>query len=270
VNINSVKEYPYITESNHYSGDIIEYDDLELTCLILVTEGPLNCEINFKKVTVPAHSILIVDEKTSFKCVIKNTTTIKVLQFNAVIFSSSIFFACGFINARVQNNNVNDIILYFNDENVKSIEIKFQEIRQLINHSSIFDIDNLMKKVRDLLEKGRYNNNSLQDVIYVNDFALILHNQFNVCHSVSDYALQLKVTPKNLLRKFKKVGIDNPSFIIKNRILIESKLLLVYTDKTVSEICFKLGFSDPAYFSRFFKRNTGMTTRMFRKQFTNT
>lgn len=269
MNINSVKEYPYITESKHCSGDIIEYDNLELTCLILVTDGPLNCEINFKKVTVPTYSILIVDEKTSFKCEVKNATTIKVLQFNTAIFSTSIFFACGFINAQVKNSWPNGSILYFNDENVKSIEGKFQEIRQLVNASPIFDIDNLMKKVRDLLEEGGENNN-LQDVIYVNDFALILHNQFNVCHSVSDYALQLKVTPKNLLRQFKKVGIDNPSFIIKNRILIESKLLLVYTDKTVSEICFNLGFSDPAYFSRFFKRNTGMTTRMFRKQFTNT
>jgi AraC-like DNA-binding protein len=48
--------------------------------------------------------------------------------------------------------------------------------------------------------------------------------------------------------------------------IMESKNLLTYTSLTVSEIAFKLHFSEPTHFIRFFKKETGLTPADFRQQ----
>ena len=47
--------------------------------------------------------------------------------------------------------------------------------------------------------------------------------------------------------------------------MLEIKRLLLRTDYDISEIAYKLGFNELSYFSRFFKRNTGMTPIEFRQ-----
>jgi len=46
---------------------------------------------------------------------------------------------------------------------------------------------------------------------------------------------------------------------------LESKRLILYTDKPAGEIGFELGFEEPAHFSRFFKKMAGITVSDFRK-----
>jgi AraC-like DNA-binding protein len=73
--------------------------------------------------------------------------------------------------------------------------------------------------------------------------------------------------PKNLLRKFQKHGLKNPSEIIKEKLLLEIKRMIIYTKKSMRDICFEIGFYDPAYFSRFFKKHVGITPKNYRKQY---
>jgi len=53
---------------------------------------------------------------------------------------------------------------------------------------------------------------------------------------------------------------------LHQRLLLEAKRELVYTSMTISQISDQLGFSEPAYFSRFFKRMTGQSPKDFRQQ----
>lgn len=267
MSIDLVKEYPYISVSNHTSGGF-ELNNSDSTDLLWITNGPLNCTINFEPFTIPSYTILVLDKETSFTCKIKNATSVKVLRFNTEIFSSSIIFACGFINTSLKNNAKSSTILFFNSEQAITIENSFHDIEQLLRVPSKIDIDKLKKKVCSLL-KEEVSDKLKKQVSFVNHFASILNNQYSIYHNVSDYAFQLNMAPKNLLLQFQKCGLENPSHIIRKRLLTEAKQLLVYTDKTVREICFDLGFYDPAYFSRFFKKNTGMTTQLFRKLFPN-
>jgi len=48
--------------------------------------------------------------------------------------------------------------------------------------------------------------------------------------------------------------------------LLEAKRDLVYTTMTIGQVSDRLGFSDPAYFSRFLKRGTGQSPKQFRVQ----
>jgi len=53
--------------------------------------------------------------------------------------------------------------------------------------------------------------------------------------------------------------------VINERILLEAKRLLVYSDKTADEIAKELGSKEAGHFSKFFKRNEKISPKEFRK-----
>jgi AraC-like DNA-binding protein len=101
------------------------------------------------------------------------------------------------------------------------------------------------------------------------DFSTLVEFNFTKLHSVTDYANRLGLSPKSLTKHFQKIGTQTPSDFIKNRIILEAKRKLIYTDFSVKEIAFDLGFNDPAYFSRFFTKATEMSPLQFKKVLKN-
>ncbi len=63
-----------------------------------------------------------------------------------------------------------------------------------------------------------------------------------------------------------KLGVTVRSMLEEKR-LVESKKKVVFTDCSVQEVCFDVGFKDPAYFNRVFKKRTGYTPIEFRDNF---
>lgn len=98
------------------------------------------------------------------------------------------------------------------------------------------------------------------------DFSLLVEQNFTQLHSVTDYAQRLGLSPKSLTKHFQKIGSQTPSDFIKNRILLEAKRQLLYSTEAVKHIAFNLGFNDPAYFSRFFTKATGISPLQFKKE----
>lgn len=101
------------------------------------------------------------------------------------------------------------------------------------------------------------------------DFSTLVEFNFTKLHSVTDYAERLGVSPKSISKHFQKIGTQTPSDFIKNRIVLEAKRKLIYTDFSVKEIAFDLGFNDPAYFTRFFTKATSFSPLNFKKQHKN-
>jgi AraC family transcriptional activator of pobA len=48
--------------------------------------------------------------------------------------------------------------------------------------------------------------------------------------------------------------------------MLEAKRALCYTNQTVAEIAYTLGFVDPAYFTRSFTKHAGVSPRRYRSQ----
>lgn len=51
---------------------------------------------------------------------------------------------------------------------------------------------------------------------------------------------------------------------IHERLVLEARRLLFHTPESLKEIAFNLGFSEASYFTRFFKRETGLTPAEYR------
>jgi AraC-like DNA-binding protein len=84
--------------------------------------------------------------------------------------------------------------------------------------------------------------------------------------TVTIYADQLHISANYLNILCKKHLQVSALYLIQNRITLEAKRLLRASELSISEIAFELGFNDLAYFSNFFKSQTGVSPRAFRKQ----
>ena len=98
----------------------------------------------------------------------------------------------------------------------------------------------------------------------IDQFQQLVEGQYFEQHRIKHYASQLNITADYLSERVKSVLGVPPSKLIHQRLMLEAKRLLAYTDLTSAEISHTLGFNDSAYFSRFFKRETNQTPLKFR------
>jgi len=80
------------------------------------------------------------------------------------------------------------------------------------------------------------------------------------------YAQQIGVTEARLNDVCRRIA-DLPSKrLVLERLMQEAKRLLLFSGSTANEICYQLGFKDPAYFSRFFNRYAKLTPGEYRQR----
>jgi len=95
------------------------------------------------------------------------------------------------------------------------------------------------------------------DVELLRQFSALVEQHFKQHRRVSDYAAMMHKSPKTLANVFRNAGSRSPREIILERVVLEAKRLLRYTDRSVNRISRDLGFDDPAHFSRLVKQRTG-------------
>jgi AraC-like DNA-binding protein len=105
-----------------------------------------------------------------------------------------------------------------------------------------------------------------QEVEFLRKFSQLVEKNFRVMHSVTEYADILGITAKTLTKRISKYSIISPIEIIKNRVILEAKRLLLFTDLSVKEIAYSLGYDDPAYFNRLFSKSESMPPAEYRLQ----
>jgi AraC family transcriptional activator of pobA len=106
---------------------------------------------------------------------------------------------------------------------------------------------------------------SPQQLLY-QKFVQLINNYYTEKRTVEEYAELLSVTPNHLSQSVKASSGKNALSFINDRIMSEAKSLVQYTDFDMAEIAYRLEFSDPANFGKFFKKNSGYTPLEYRKQ----
>jgi AraC family transcriptional regulator, transcriptional activator of pobA len=95
-------------------------------------------------------------------------------------------------------------------------------------------------------------------------FKIVTNGKIPKLTSPSQFADKLSVHPNHLNASLKQALGKSTRKLINDRILMESQILLKYTDKQVSEISHLLGFKESSSFIHFFRRNTGLTPNNYR------
>lgn len=97
-------------------------------------------------------------------------------------------------------------------------------------------------------------------------FKQLLAASVTTTHRVSDYAEQLHITPDHLSKCVRRITGRSPARWIEESIVLEAKVLLSQTAWPVSEVALAVGVADASYFSRLFRKHTGLAPLTFRKQ----
>ena len=114
-------------------------------------------------------------------------------------------------------------------------------------------------------------NRNFNDRIYVEiifkEFIELVEVNFCENHSPLFYANELNITKSYLRKICRSTMLVSPSNCIYFRLMYEAFFLLENPRLTIKEIAFTLGFTSPNYFSRFFKKHSGVSPGIYRKAF---
>lgn len=130
-------------------------------------------------------------------------------------------------------------------------------------------VQNLLVEVdersKPFTKSFRTDANTRQQTLYA-EFCKLIWANYLKHHDVKFYADKLCITPYYLSSITNEVAGESAKKIIDYYITIEIKLLLETTDMTVKELAEKFNFEDASYMCRYFKRQTGVSLRDYRKR----
>jgi AraC-like DNA-binding protein len=247
----------------------LDLSDKELA-LIWFLEDDNEVEIDNQTYTLKKNQIICLTAFRNFKIVKSNSY--QYLKFNSPFYCildhdsevgcKGILFY-GASNAPIISPTEADIDILETVWKMLLIEMKSRDNLQLEM------LQMMLKRILILctrIYKGqeKYNVLEVAKVDVVREFNFLVETHFKTKHSVSEYASLLNKSPKTLSNLFKKLNKRTPLQIIRDRIILEVKSLLSYTDKPISEIGYDVGFSDIQSFSRFFKKYQGVSPSEFR------
>jgi AraC-like DNA-binding protein len=101
--------------------------------------------------------------------------------------------------------------------------------------------------------------------ILLHRFVQLVNNFYLEKRTIEEYAGMLNVTPNHLSQSIKSASGKNALSFISERLLTESKSLILFTNFSMAEIAYRLNFSDPANFGKFFKKHTSLAPLDFKK-----
>lgn len=100
---------------------------------------------------------------------------------------------------------------------------------------------------------------------HLSRFARMVEAHYSTQHQVGWYARRIGVTPAHLNTICRGLTGRSALQVIHERLLLEARRELIYTPRSIGLISDALGFADPGYFTRFFKRLAGASPKEFRR-----
>jgi len=104
------------------------------------------------------------------------------------------------------------------------------------------------------------------DSHFIKKFKELIELHFAEHWQVNEYAKALSITPTHLSRLSRSATGGSALRMIEARMMREARRNLAYTNLSISNIAYTLGYTDPAYFSRVFTRDAGVSPKVFRSQ----
>lgn len=205
-------------------------------------------------------------------------------KFNDLPEGYIFFHTQDFYELHFSKSKLEQFPFYYSDESTPTLTLTQSQILLLasrfkdINAEYYEDLPFKKQKISSFLnatyiDLSRYyvafepnkNSSSLTYIETLRTFEKAINTHYKIEKSAIFYADQLHITPKHLNRIIKATIGKTTTELITERVMLESKRLMVHSNNSLSEIADILGYADYAYFSRIFKAKTNMTPMEFKK-----
>jgi len=169
-------------------------------------------------------------------------------------------------------NPLNSQIISFESDSRHRVKILFEILDKILHsRNDQKDADIVLAHLNSLLTelnnayfksvtKEKSEPNKLSKYI---EFKIAVETHLTEQHSIHTIADNLSITTNNLYNIVKEFSGVSPKEFITNRLMLEAQRKLFYSETSVKELAYELGFSDPDYFSKLFKKNTGKSVTQF-------
>lgn len=242
---------------------------------ILIFNGSAKFEINFIQYECSDSTILFLTPYQQFKWLDTNESALHLIQFHGdyycIEYHKNMISCNGILFNNIYEKPFFNINESYYDEILNTIKKMENEIKnEIVNPFT----DSIVKSYLQLIlsisskEKSKYltdlkpNELPNKDLVYFQD---LIENYYKTERSMTFYAAKFSLSTDAFSKKVKKQFSKSPSQLINERIILEAKKLLHLTYKSIKEISQELNFEDEFYFSRYFKKNVGVSPSLYRK-----
>ncbi len=166
-------------------------------------------------------------------------------------------------------------IIAFPKSETKTLLSRFDELKSILRNPSNFSHERALSTIRTLLlhaadfkvrtsDNQSSNNPSNKRLsALIRSFKELVEKTYTQKKSVSFYSEQLGVTSATLNRRVKEELGQSVMQVINERIAIAARVALRTGEKSIKEVSYDMGFDDPLYFSRFFKKQFGSSPSQY-------
>ena len=238
--------------------------------MIFISEGTAQVKVDFSNYTVEGPALIFASENQllSLRSVDAKLTG-KEVSFSNDFFCIKLNRSETFCDAVIFNTTKPPYVTLDSSEKRK-VEYLITAMDNELMEANEFQEEIIISQLKTLLlyaSKIKLKlfgevNLSIMSAM-VTDFQNLLDKEYEREHSAQFYSDNLNISPKGLNKAVKKELGRTVSDLIKEKLIIEAKRELYSKELSVKEIAFKLGFEDPAYFSRFFKKETSHSPKEY-------
>jgi AraC-like DNA-binding protein len=161
------------------------------------------------------------------------------------------------VDSKIISKFIESLDFYFENTSLVNddlLELKIKELVLLLIQSN--NIESVLELIKNLYTSRLVN---LKDIV-------ALHIYSNL--GIEEIAKLCQMSLSTFKREFQKEFETTPLKYITAQKLKKAEKLLRIADMTISEIAYETGYSDPQYFTRIFKKNSGITPSEYRAQLT--
>lgn len=241
--------------------------------LVLFTRGKGTHTIDFETFTVKPFQVYFMVPGQVHSWHFEGETEGYIVHFNESLFTT--FLQNGQYLERFpffsgnSEDGVCQLPVTAHDETIRLFESMLEEI----NQGAAMSVDMIRLKLIELFilvdrncSGAQRRNVPQQKLVLLRNFKQLIDKQFRRIKLPKEYAELLYITPNHLNALCQDLLGKTAGDLIRDRILLEAKRLLTNADMTVTEIAYDLNFQDNSYFTRFFRKYTGVTPEEFRKK----
>lgn len=273
------KKHFTIRRINELNREEIEHNYLphlhDFYSIFWITSGEAIHATDFVEYSLKENTILFVPPGLKHRMYIDDSVDGIIILFNEEFIQYNKTNVVPLKEFKLFNNPEYKSIIKLPEEKQKQFYIICNQIsdefRQNDNYSEdiVFNLIHLFllesRRIFDLQNVNNNHNTEQTPDATIIKFKQLIENKFIEQKNVTAYAEMLNINPSCLNELSKRTTGITAGELIRNRIIEEAKKLLFSSSLSGKEIGFKLGFDDPAYFSRFFRKYTNMTLSEFRK-----
>ena len=245
--------------------------------LVLFTKGEGSHTIDFNSFEVKANQIYFMIPGQVHTWNFEGEMDGYIVNFPSGFFQSFLFQPEYLESFSFFNGNAKDGVIDLSEELIKPIVELFEKMIYQMDLNKPFRLDLIRVLLLQLFILIDQKNDRITEDYTPNynytllkNFQKLIDKNYTTLKLPMEYAALLYITPNHLNALCKDhLGIPAGE-VIRNRIVLEAKRLLINLDLSISEIANALHFNDNSYFTKFFKKQTGVTPEEFRKNKSNT